>query len=151
MCCDGRHCVFSLWTPCLHVYAVGIGVSGWSGYLDIHTAEGSPLGKELVLINEETVEEIAEKVFDRRTDEANKQADDRVRKIIKESTREAIREEFMRIGIDSSDPIEQQRRAQAVRTMVTIMDKGGITAWVTFVTLAAGGLVMATWQYIVGK
>lgn len=103
------------------------------------------------MINEETVEEIAEKVFDRRTDEANKQADDRVRKIIKESTREAIREEFMRIGIDSSDPIEQQRRAQAVRTMVTIMDKGGITAWVTFVTLAAGGLVMATWQYIVGK
>lgn len=81
---------------------------------------------------------------------ANEVAEQRMYGCAKQAAHEAIAEAFDKLGIDYSDPLTAQKRAQTLATVTKWMDRGGITAVTTIVTLLVTGAAMMIWRLMTG-
>jgi len=82
--------------------------------------------------------------------------EEKIRVIAREVVREEIQpivqnsvyETLVQVGIDPSDPIVAQKRAQTVARITQLLDKGGIVAFTTLVGLVVTGVLITVWNMI---
>ena len=79
---------------------------------------------------------------------AEEVVEERMYSTAKRAAEDTIHEAFDRLGIEYSNPLVQQKRAQTLATITRWLDRGGITAVTTIIAVFVSGGLALVWAAI---